>query len=210
MLDHKGYFRGTTILSSGTAGTGKTSMAASFVAAACHRGERALYFSFEESAEQLARNMRSIGVDLVKPQTHHLLRIIAGRPTVHGLEMHLVKMHRVVNDFAPNVVVIDPLTSLMNIGGKMQTQQMLTRLIDFLKTRGVTTMFTSLSGPFEPLNAEESVSSLVDTWLAIDAVIGPTGRRPRLRIIKSRGMPHSTLAREVCFSKRGVELLDAA
>jgi circadian clock protein KaiC len=209
MLGGKGYFRGSTILVSGTAGTGKTSFAAAFVTAACRRGERSLYFAFEESASQLNRNMRSVGFDLERWANKGLLLVHAVRPTRYGLEAHLLEMHEVLVEFKPSVVVVDPLTPFGPIGTPLDIQVMLTRLIDFLKSNGITVLFTSLTPggpPFEGTAA--GVSSVVDTWI-VQRELEVAGQRSRmLHILKSRGMAHSMRLAKFILSGAGVEVLE--
>ena len=211
MLGGKGYFRGSTILVSGTAGTGKTSFAASFVTVACRRGERCLYFAFEESASQLTRNMRSIGIDLEHWANNGRLLLRAVRPTRYGLEAHLLAMHDLVVEIKPSVVVVDPLTPFAPIASLIDIQIMLTRLIDFLRSNGITVLFTSLTsaGPlFEETAA--GVSSVIDTWI-IQRELEVGGERTRtLHILKSRGMAHSMRLAKFILSDRGVEVLGAA
>ena len=211
MLSGKGYYRGSTILLSGSAGTGKTSLAAHFLDAACRRGERCLCFLFEESPLQLLRNMRSIGIDLEPWVTAGLLQFHADRPSRYGLETHLVTMHQVVADFRPTVTVIDPVTNLMTVGTYADVQAMLTRMIDHLKTENITAMLTSLTpGPTEVERTEATISSLMDTWivLANDDVGGH--HRRGLYVLKSRGMAHSNELREFMLTDHGLEMLDAA
>jgi circadian clock protein KaiC len=211
MLDGKGYYRGSTVLVSGTAGTGKTSLAAHFLDAACRRGERCLCFLFEESPRQLLRNMRSIGIDLEPWVAGGLLRFHADRPSRYGLETHLVTMHQVVADFKPTVAVIDPVTNLMTVGTYADVQAMLTRMIDHLKTENITAMLTSLMpGQTEIERTETTISSLMDTWivLANDDVAGH--HRRGLYVLKSRGMAHSNERREFVLTDHGLTMLDAA
>jgi circadian clock protein KaiC len=207
MLSGKGYYRGSTILVSGTAGTGKTSLAAHFLDAACRRGERCLCFLFEESPLQLLRNMRSIGIDLEPWVAAGLLQFHADRPSRYGLETHLVTMHQVVASFRPTVAVIDPVTNLMSVGTYADVQAMLTRMIDHLKTENVTAMLTSLlPGLTEIERTETTISSLMDTWivLANDDVDGR--HRRGLYVLKSRGMAHSNELREFVLTDRGLDL----
>ena len=209
MLGGKGYYRGSSILLSGTAGTGKTSVAASFVDAACRRGERCVYFAFEESSAQIIRNMRSIGIDLEPWVTKGLLKFHAERPSVYGLETHLLTMHKAINEFKPAVVVIDPITNLISAGNPLDVKSMLTRLIDFLKMNQITALFTTLTSAGGPLEQSEvGISSLADTWLLLrDIEIG--GERNRgLYILKSRGMAHSNQIREFLLTDQGIDLLD--
>ena len=207
MLSGKGYYRGSTILVSGTAGTGKTSLAAHFLDAACRRGERCLCFLFEESPQQLLRNMRSIGIDLEPWVAAGLLQFHADRPSRYGLETHLVTMHQVVASFRPTVAVIDPVTNLMTVGTYADVQAMLTRMIDHLKTENVTAMLTSLMpGQTEIERTETTISSLMDTWIVLaNDDVGGRHRRG-LYVLKSRGMAHSNELREFVLTDRGLDL----
>ncbi|UQA62055.1 circadian clock protein KaiC [Polyangium aurulentum] len=209
MLGGKGLYRGSSVLLSGTAGTGKTSLSSHLVAAACKRGERVLYFAFEESQSQLIRNMRSIGVDLKPYVEQGLLRFQTARPTLFGLEMHLATIHRQVDEFGPSMVVVDPITNFMAIGSELEVSAMLMRLIDFLKSRVITGVFTSLTGGGDALERTDvGVSSLMDTWLLVRFLEGNGERNRGLYVLKSRGMPHSNQVREYVMSERGIELLD--
>jgi circadian clock protein KaiC len=207
MLGGQGYYRGSSIMVSGTAGSGKTSMAAHFANATCERGERCLYFAFEESTAQLVRNMRSIGIDLDKWIKKGLLRHVPSRPTLHGLEMHLAHFHKNVKDFDPHVVIIDPISNLSSSGSDADAEAMLLRLIDFLKARGTTAMLVSLTGGGTALEATDvGVSSIIDTWLLVrDIELG--GERNRgLYVLKSRGMKHSNQIREFLMTSEGIKL----
>jgi circadian clock protein KaiC len=209
MLDGKGFYRGSTILVSGTAGTGKTSLAAHFVDAACHRGERCLYFSFEESPGQLIRNMRSIGLKLDAWNRKNLLQFHSSRATFYGLEMHLAIIHKLVEEFQPQVVVLDPVGSLVQAGNQRDAHIVLIRLMDFLKMRGITAFLTNLTSGGEALERTDvEISSLVDAWLFVrDIELG--GERNRaMYVLKSRGMSHSNQLREFLLTDRGVDLLD--
>jgi circadian clock protein KaiC len=210
MLGGEGYYHGSTILVSGTAGSGKTSLAAQFVDAACRRGERCLYFSFEESPDQLIRNMRSIGMNLGNWVKKGLLQFHSNRATFYGLETHLATIHRLVEQFEPQVVVLDPIGSLIQAGNQRDANIMLMRLIDFLKMRETTAFFTNLTSGGEALERTDvGISSLVDSWLLVrDIELG--GERNRaLYVLKSRGMAHSNQIREFLLTNRGVDLLDA-
>jgi len=210
MLSGKGYYRGSTILVSGTAGTGKTSLSAHFLDAACRRGDRCLCFLFEESPQQLLRNMRSIGIDLEPWVAAGLLQFHADRPSRYGLETHLVTMHQAIADLKPAVTVIDPVTNLMTVGTYADVQAMLTRLIDHLKTENITAMLTSLApGQGDIERTETSISSLMDTWIVLgnDEVDGV--HRRGLYVLKSRGMAHSNQLREFVLTDRGFNLLDS-
>jgi circadian clock protein KaiC len=209
MMGGAGYFRGSSILISGTAGTGKSSLAAHFAAAACGRGERALYFAFEESPSQIIRNMRSIGIDLQPWVEKGLLQFQANRPTFAGLEMHLTMMHKAINTFKPQVVIVDPLNSFVIGGNEIEVKAMLMRLVDFLKMKQITGLFTNLTSGGSALEQTDiAISSLIDTWLLLrDIEIG--GERNRgLYILKSRGMAHSNQIREFLLTNHGVELRD--
>jgi circadian clock protein KaiC len=210
MLDGKGFYRDSSVLLSGAPGTGKSSICARFAEAACERGERVLIFAYEESAGQLARNMRSIGIDLERWTQAGLLRILASRPTLQGLEQHLVLMYGAVREFAPNVVVVDPISNLTMHADDAGLKPTLTRLIDFLKQSHVTAIYTSLiSDGSEAVAATEvGVSSLMDSWLLLSNLEANGERTRALQVIKSRGMPHSNLVREFVFSDRGVDLID--
>ena len=209
MLGSEGFYRGTTILVSGTAGTGKTSLAASFVDAACRRGERCLFLSFEESPGQLIRNMRSIGLNLEQWSKKGLLQFHSSRATLYGLEMHLATIHKIVQEFDPNVVVLDPVGSLIQAGNDRDAHTMLIRLIDFLKQRGVTAFLTNLTsggGALERTNVE--ISSIVDTWLLMRDIELDGERNRALYVLKSRGMAHSNQLREFLLTPQGIDLLD--
>jgi circadian clock protein KaiC len=209
MLSGKGYFRNSTVLVSGTAGTGKTSIAAQFVEAACKRGERVLYFTFEESPSQLVRNMRSIGINLEPWVKKGLLQFHATRPTLYGLETHLTTSIKLVNQFEPGVVVLDPINAFVMGENQTEVKTMLLRLVDFLKMKQVTAFFTSLSSADENMEMTDVyISSLIDTWLLLrDIEIG--GERNRgLYVLKSRGMAHSNQIREFKLTDHGIELLD--
>jgi circadian clock protein KaiC len=209
MLGDKGYFRGSTVLVSGTAGTGKTSVAAHFVQAACERGERCLYLAFEESPDQIIRNMRSIGLDLEPWVRKGVLRFHATRASLYGLELHLATVHRVVGQYDPRVVVIDPINNLIRVGDRRDVTAMLTRLIDFLKGRGITAVLTSMTAPDEALETTDAdISSLVDTWLLLRHIELEGERNRALYVLKSRGMAHSNQVREFLLTDRGVELVD--
>jgi circadian clock protein KaiC len=209
MLGGKGVYRGSSVLISGTAGTGKTSLAAHFADATCRRGERSLYFSFEESESQMVRNMRSIGLDLKSWSKKGLLRFHATRPSAYGLEMHLATLHKLVDKFQPRVVIVDPITTFLGAGTPVEAESMLMRLIDFLKSQQITALFTSLTHGGQALEMSQvGISSLIDTWLLLrDIELG--GERNRgLYVLKSRGMAHSNQVREFLLTDHGIELRD--
>ncbi|HTD66726.1 MAG TPA: circadian clock protein KaiC [Candidatus Limnocylindria bacterium] len=209
MLGGKGYFRGSSVLVTGTAGTGKTSMASHFARAACIRGEKCLYFAFEESPGQIIRNMRSIGVDLEPWRKKGLLEFRAMRSTLYGLETHLTTFHKLVQEFQPRVVIFDPIDSLVQAGTVRDATAMLTRLIDFLKIHHVTALMTNLIPGGQTLeNSGVDISSLVDTWLLLRDVELSGERNRALYILKSRGMAHSNQIREFLLTDRGIDLQD--
>ena len=209
MLGGAGYYRGSSVLVSGTAGTGKTSFAAHFADAACRRGERVLFFSFEESPSQIMRNMRSIGIDLQQWIKKGLLQIHADRPSSAGLETHLALKHKLIGIFKPQVVIMDPLNSYVIGDNLVGVQAMLMRLFDFLKMKQITGMFTNLtSGGGVLEHSEVAISSLIDTWLLLRAIDSGGERNRGLSILKSRGMAHSNQMREYLLTDHGVALRD--
>ena len=207
MMEGKGFFRGSSVLVTGTAGTGKSSLAANFASAACARAELCLYFTFEESPSQILRNMRSVGLDLERWVKKDLLHFNAMRPTSTGLEGHLAAIHRLIAKLRPSIVVIDPITNLVAESGTYDIKSMLVRLVDFLKVQQITSMFTNLTFAGDPQErTAAAVSSLMDTWIVLrDSK--PNGRpRRELYVLKSRGMAHSREVRELLVSKTGLEL----
>ena len=207
----KGYTRGSTILASGTAGTGKTSLAVAFAAASCKRKERCLFLSYEESPGQLIQNMRSIGFDLEPMVKKGLLKIVSTRPSFFGLEMHLLDLYKLLADFKPKAVVIDPLTSLLGQGNVLEIQSMLTRMIDALKSKGITGFFTSLvsSNAQNDTSGEIGVSSLIDTWIVVRELEENEGKR-RVRglyVVKSRGTGHSSDVHKLILDDDGIALV---
>jgi circadian clock protein KaiC len=210
MLGGQGFFRGSSILLTGTPGTGKTSAAAYFAQAAARRGERALFFAFEESPRQIMRNMRSIGLSLEPWVKRDLLRFHSARPTLYGLEMHLATMYKEIETFKPSVVVLDPMTSLLVAGSESETKSMVTRLIDYLKNQEITSLFTSLTHVGNPLQQSEiTISSLMDSWLLLQDIEGNGERNRVLYVLKARGMAHSNQSREFLISHSGIDLVDA-
>lgn len=209
MLGGRGYFRGSTVLVSGTAGTGKSSLAAHFVDAACRRGERCLYFAFEESLHQITRNMRSIGLNLQPWLRKGLLHFYAARPTLGGLEQHLAAMGKMIDTFRPHVVVLDPITNFVSVGEVADVKSMLMRLVDALKRQQITALFTSLTAADSALERTAvGISSLMDTWLSLSTIELDGERNRGLYVIKSRGMAHSNQIREFLITDHGIELLD--
>ncbi|GFO59992.1 circadian clock protein KaiC [Geomonas silvestris] len=209
MLGGQGFFKGSSVLVTGTAGTGKSSLAAHFVDAACRRGERCLYFSFEESRNQIIRNMLSIGIDLKQWLDGDLLQFYNVRPTLYGLEMHLVSIHKAVEAFCPDVVVVDPISNLVTASNPFEAKSMLSRLIDYLKLRQITAFCTDLTVAGRSLEQTEiGISSVMDTWLLLQVIEGSGERNRGLFILKSRGMEHSNQVREFCLTSHGVQLCD--
>lgn len=209
MFSGAGFYRGSSILVSGTAGTGKTSISASFVNQACLDGNRSLFFAFEESPQQIIRNMRSIGMDLQNHVDKGLLQFYASRPTLYGLEMHLVAIHKAIKKFKPQVVVLDPITNLITIGSVSEVKAMLVRLIDFLQEEQITVMFTALTlNNIVNEQTDEGVSSLVDVWLQIKDIEMNGERNKGMYVMKSRGMRHSNQVREFVIAEDGLDLLD--
>jgi circadian clock protein KaiC len=210
MFGGTGFYRGTSVLVSGTAGSGKTSLAAHFAAASCRRRERCLFFAYEESEAQIVRNMRSIGLDLQPWIDRGLLQIHAARPSSHGLEMHLVAIHKLVRKLRPQTIVMDPISNLIAVGTLSEIKATLVRLIDFFKASGITAMFTSLTTSSADVERSEvGVSSLIDSWLLVRDLEQNGERNRILVILKSRGMNHSNQVREFLLTSSGIELRDA-
>jgi circadian clock protein KaiC len=206
-----GIYRGSNILVSGTAGTAKTTVAAYFAHQQCSKKERTLYFAFEESPQQLIRNMKSIGIDLEQFANNGLLQIHSSRPSLNGLELHLLKLKKLIKEFEPTTVIIDPISNLISVGSDHEVRSMLVRLIDMLKLSNITALFTSLSKNeliTRPELAEDSVTSLVDTWITVRDLEGIGERNRGIFIVKSRGMGHSNQVREFIITEKGIELLE--
>jgi circadian clock protein KaiC len=209
MLGGEGFFRGSSILVSGTAGTGKTSIAAYFANESCMRKERCLYFAFEESPQQIMRNMLSIGIDLKAHIDNGLLEMHASRPTLYGLEMHLVAIHKKIKKFKPKTVILDPITNLVTVGSVSEVKSMLIRLIDYLQVEQITVLFTALSlNTIINEQTDEGVSSLVDAWLQVRDIESNGERNRGMYIMKSRGMKHSNQVREFIITDEGLDLVD--
>jgi circadian clock protein KaiC len=209
MLEGKGYYRGSTVLVSGGAGTGKTSIAASLACRVCQGEDRCLYFAFEESESEITRNMRSIGMDLRPWIRKGLLHFEASRPTSFGLEQHLSIVHKRIEEVNPSVVIIDPITNFISIGVPLDIKSMVTRLIDFLKSRQITALFTSLSHPVASIeHTDATVSSLMDTWIALQQFENSGERIRSFYILKSRGMAHSARVRGFGITRHGIVLGD--
>ncbi|TGE12600.1 circadian clock protein KaiC [Hymenobacter elongatus] len=210
MFGRRGYYQGSSVLITGTAGTAKTTLAATFAHEICRQNQRCLFVAFEESPQQLVRNMQSVSIDLAPYLANGLLRIEATRPTLNGLERHLVTLHKIIKDFKPAAVVIDPISNLISVGNLSEVKSMLTRLIDFLKVNNITALFTALvSGrSLHQELTEDGVSSLVDTWISVRDLEGIGERNRGISILKSRGMSHSNKVREFLVTDQGVQLLD--
>jgi len=210
MLGGQGFFRGSSILLTGTPGTGKTIISSNFAQAAARRGERVLYFSFEESPHQIIRNMHSIGLRLEPLVERGLIRFHSARPSLYGLEMHLATMFKEIATFKPHVVIIDPITSLMVSGTDSEGKGMVTRLIDYLKAGQITSLFTSLThGGHALVQSEAAMSSLMDSWVLLQDYEGNGERNRVLYVLKARGMAHSNQIREFLISDRGIDVVDA-
>ena len=210
MLEGKGYFKGSSILVSGMPGSGKSTVAAHFVNSICASGKRCIYFAMEESPQQIIRNMRAVGLDLGKWVDKKLLKFSARRPNLYGLETHLAAMHREVNVFEPAGVVVDPMSSLMSAGGGGEVHSMILRLVDYLKTLGVTALFTNLGlGSAETTTTQMEVSSLMDTWLLLYNRESNGEHNRQLYVLKSRGMAHSNQIREFMLTSEGIKLREA-
>ena len=207
MLGGKGFHRGSSILISGTAGTGKSSIAATFVEAACRRGERCMYFAFEESTGQIIRNMRSIGIDLAPHIRSGLLKFHVARPTVYGLEMHLVTMYDLIREHNPQVVVLDPITDFFAVGSQVEVKAAITRIIDFLKSEQITALFTSYTSKDDtPDQSIVGVSSLIDAWIGLRNIENNGERHRGLFVLKSRGMSHSNQIRSFALTDKGIKI----
>ena len=212
-LDHMlggGMFRGSTLMVSGAAGTGKTSLGAHVVNSACERGEQVLLVLLEESPEQVLRNMRSLGLDLRPWVEAGLLRIWAARPSAYGLETHLAILAELIEEQTPSVAVIDGIASLSN--GIPSTEvnpeaiSIVARKIDLFKSRGITNVITTLDQGEEVSTV--ALSAMVDTWLQLRNTEANGERNRLLFVLKSRGTAHSNQVREFVLTDHGVELVD--
>jgi len=207
MLGGRGFYRGSSILITGTAGTGKTSLAAAFVDAACRRGERCLYFAFEESTTQILRNMRSIGIDLAPHVKQGLLQFYTARPTLFGIEMHLVKIYDLVKEHKPNIVVLDPITDFLAIGNSAEVKAAITRIIDFLKINQITALFNNTTSEDDAVDQSiVGISSLIDTWVSLRNLEKDRERQRGLFILKARGLAHSNQIRFLHLTDDGIEI----
>jgi circadian clock protein KaiC len=207
MMGGKGYYRGSSVLITGTAGSGKSAISAHFANAAWKRGEKSLYFAYEESQDQILRNMRSIGIDLQPAIKNGLLAIHTERASFHGLEMHLLTIFRQVSVLKPTNVIIDPITNFLQVGSEIEVKAMLVRLIDFLKSRSITAIFTSLTLGKDASEATSMpISSLMDTWIVLRSQETSGTRGYGISILKSRGMAHSSGLRQFNFTSQGIVL----
>ena len=209
MMEGKGFYRGSSILVSGTAGTGKSTLAAHFVNASCSRKEKVLYFAFEESASAIQRNMKTIGIDLENCLKTGLLQISASRPTMWGLELHLARMHKVISEFQPRVIVVDPISNMVSVGSLNEVKSMLIRLIDFIKESGITALFTDLITTGESSEfTEVGISSLMDTWILLRDIELYGERNRGIYVLKARGMNHSNQIREFIITQKGIDIIN--
>ncbi len=209
MLGGRGYYKGSSILVSGASGTGKTSVGAAFAASICRGGGRCVYITFEESPSQITRNMASIGIDLQPWVEKGLLKFVAERPTAYEMERHLLVMEKLVRQFRPAAVVIDPISNLQMIGSDSDVKSLLTRFVDYLKGNFVTAVFTDLTGDAaRPESTEAGISSIMDTWILVRNIESGSERNRGLYVLKSRGMTHSNQVREFRISDKGIDLLD--
>ena len=207
MLGGKGFYKGSSVLVTGASGTGKSSIGAQFAENICKKGEKCLIFAFEESPKQIIRNMKSIGIDLQPYVDKGLLKFHATRPTLYGLETHLVTIHKIVNEFQPDVVVFDPISNLITVGTSDEVKSMLTRLIDFLKSKQITTLSNALTVQNQ-MESDIGVSSLMDTWINLKSIITNGERNRTIDIIKTRGQYHSNQVREFKLTNNGIKLID--
>ena len=207
MLGGKGFYKGSSVLVTGASGTGKSSIGAQFAENICKKGEKCLIFAFEESPKQIIRNMKSIGIDLQPNVDKGLLKFHATRPTLYGLETHLVTIHKIVNEFQPDVVVFDPISNLITVGTSDEVKSMLTRLIDFLKSKQITTLSNALTVQNQ-MESDIGVSSLMDTWIDLKSIVTNGERNRTIDIIKTRGQYHSNQVREFKLTDNGIKLID--
>jgi circadian clock protein KaiC len=209
MLGDKGFFKGSSVLVTGTAGTGKTTLAAHFAKAACERGDTCLYFAFEESREQIIRNMRSVGIDFRPYIEAGSLYIESSRPTLYGLETHLAVMYKKIREIQARAVVLDPMSNFLSVGIREDVQAMLTRMVDFLKSQQITALFTHLNRGNDNVETTEfAISSIMDVWILVRDIENNGERNRGIYILKARGMGHSNQIREFLLTDDGVELVD--
>jgi circadian clock protein KaiC len=212
MLDNKGFYVGSSILVSGSAGTGKTSMLASFAANIGKKGEKCLYCAFEEAPNQIIRNMLSIGINLSPYKDNNLLQFYYARPTLQNLELHFMAIKEIIIKTKPTFLILDPVTNLMTEGANSDIRSMLTRFIDYIKTQQITVMFTAAItiGSIALNPSDEGISSMVDTWIMVEEIELDGERNRSLYVMKSRGMNHSKEIRECIITHKGIDLLPIA
>jgi circadian clock protein KaiC len=208
MLSGKGYYAGSSVLITGPPGSGKTSLCVAFAERVCNDGGRCLYWSSEESPDQVIRNAASVGYNLRRHRDKGSLRFHAVRPTLYGLESHLVSMHRLVGEFKPWILIMDPITNMNALGNRAEIKAMLTRVVDFLKNESITSVFTSVGSPLDA-SSDDAVSSLMDTWLGLRVAEVDGFRKREFYVLKSRGMSHSHHVREMVLGDRGIQLRQA-
>lgn len=208
MLGKHGFFEGSSILVSGTAGTGKTSIAASFAYSVCMANKSCLFCAFEEAPNQIMRNMKSIGFSLKPLVESEKLTFYYSRPTLQNLELHFIAIKKIINQTRPVVAILDPITNLMTEGPNSDIRSMLTRFVDFLKTQKITVMFTAAItvGSIERNPSDEGISSMVDTWVMVQDIEVDAERSRSLCVMKSRGMEHSNEIRKFTISSKGITL----
>jgi circadian clock protein KaiC len=209
MLGNKGFYQGSSILISGTAGTGKTSLAASFAFSVCKSGQSCLFCAFEEAPNQVIRNMKSIGFHLEPLIKKGILTFYYSRPTLQNLELHFLAIKKLIFEINPKVVILDPITNLMTEGPNSDIRSMLTRFVDFLKTQHITVMFTAAItvGSIERNPSDEGISSMVDTWMMVQDIEVDAERTRSLCVMKSRGMAHSNEVKKFKISSNGITLM---
>ena len=207
MLGNNGFYKGSSVLITGSSGTGKSSIGAIFAENTCKNGQKCIIFAFEESPKQIIRNMRSIGIDLQPWADKGLLKFHSTRPTLYGLETHLATIHKIINEFQPDVVIFDPISNLITVGSPEEVKSMLTRLIDFLKSKQITTLSTALR-MMGQIETDIGVSSLMDTWIDLKSIETNGERNRTIDVVKTRGMYHSNQVREYKITNEGIKLID--
>lgn len=201
-----GYLRGSSILVSGSPGTAKTTLGGAFVAAACERGERAVFVSFDESGVQIVRNMRSVGIDLEPHVESGALCLKGYRASGTSAEGHMIEIVRLINATQPQVLVIDPVSALSKSGGSKLAADVTERLLDRAKSQGITVLMTSLLAAEAHPDLEETrshVSTIADTWIALSYNVRGGERNRGLTVIKSRGSRHTKEVRELILRPEG-------
>ena len=208
MLDGRGFYVGSSILVSGSAGTGKSSIAASFIKDVCEKKGTALYCAFEEAPNQIKRNMASIGIFLEPYEKSGNLHFYYSRPTLQTLELHFIAIKKLIKQINPSVVILDPITNLMieNINSDIRT--MLTRFVDYLKMEQITVLLTATLtvSSLELIQSNEGISSMVDTCIMIQEKNIIDSRRRTLYIMKSRGICNSKKEVEFIITSEGISI----